>query len=126
MANIEYGDSYIRLWKAHGIGPAGKKNSAIKTNIPANFQIAQLSTGSAGKEVCDQFSAVKFRTATTSIASQCGEDPPPTSLLSESSELYPCPGECCTKSYCLRGIRHISEGLGLRQARLCARKCNHA
>ena len=98
VANIEYGSTYIRLWKAYGIGP-GKKIPLSKINIPVNFQIARLSTDSAGK-VCDQFSAVKSRTATTSTASQSSrEDPPPTSLPSESSELYACPEEGCTKSY---------------------------
>ena len=88
------------------MGPAGKKILLSKINIPANFHKARLSTGSASK-VCDQFSAVKSRTATTSIASQrARKDPPPTSLLSESSELYPCPGKCCSKSYCIRGFRH--------------------
>ena len=107
MANAEYGTTYIRLWKAHKIGPARRKIPLSKIIIPANFQTAQLSTGSAGKEVCDQFSTVKSRTATTSIAFQCArEDPPPTSLLSESRELYPCPEEVCTKSYCIRDFRH--------------------
>ena len=99
VANVEYGSTYIRLWKAYGIGP-GKKIPLSKINIPVNFQIARLSAGSAGKEVCDQFSAVKSRTATTSITSQSArEHPPPTSLPSESSELYICPEEGCTKSY---------------------------
>ena len=103
--NVEYGSTYIRLWKSHKIGSAEKKTPLSKINIPANFQIARLSTGFAGKEVCDQFSAVKSRTATTSIAFQCtGEDPPPTSLLSGSSELYPCPEEVCKKSYYIRGF----------------------
>ena len=69
VANVEYGSTYIRQWKAYGIGP-GKKIPLSKINIPANFQIARLFTGSAGKEMYDQFSAVKSRTATTSIASQ--------------------------------------------------------
>lgn len=98
VANIEYGSTYIRQWKAYGIGP-GKKIPLSKINIAANFQIARLSTCSAGN-MCDQFSAVKSRTATTSIASQSSrEDPPPISLPSESSELYACPEEGCTKSY---------------------------
>ena len=110
-ANVECGISYIDLWKAHGIGPAGKKIPLSKINIPANFQIARLSTGSACEEVCHQFSAVNSRTATTSIASQhAREDPQPTSLLPESSELYPRPGEGCTKSYC---IRQLSEVFGI-------------
>ena len=99
--------TYIRLWKAHKIGPVGKKIPLSKINIPANFQIARLFTGSVGKEVCDQFSVVKSRTATTLIVFECArEDPPPTSLLSESSELYPCPGDVCTKSHFIRGFRH--------------------
>ena len=84
------------LWKAHGIGP-GKKIPLSKINIPANFQIARLSSD---QELCDQFSAVKSKKAPTSIPFKSErEDPPPTSLSSESSELYACPEEGCTKSY---------------------------
>ena len=78
VANVEYGSTYIRLWKAHKIGPAGKKIPLSKTNIPANFQIVRTCTGSAGKEVCDQFSTVNSRTAMTSIAFQCARDETPT------------------------------------------------
>ena len=55
---------------------------------------------SSDQELCDQFSAVKSRKAPTSIPFKSErEDPPPTSLSSESSELYACPEEGCTKSY---------------------------
>ena len=58
VANVEYGNTYIRVWKAYGIGP-GKKIPLSKINIPANFQIARLSAVSSDQELCDQFSAVK-------------------------------------------------------------------
>ena len=99
VANVEYGNTYIRVWKAYGIGP-GKKIPLSKINIPANFQIARLSAVSSDQELCDQFSAVKSRKAPTSIPFKSArEDPPPASLSSESSELYACPEEGCTKSY---------------------------
>ncbi|CAH3167009.1 unnamed protein product [Porites lobata] len=99
VANVEYGNTYIRVWKAYGIGP-GKKIPLLKINIPANFQIARLSAVSSDKELCDQFSAVKSRKAPTSIPLKSArEDSPPASLSSESSELYACPEEGCTKSY---------------------------
>ena len=99
VANVEYGNTYIRVWKAYGIGP-GKKIPLSKINIPDNFQIARLSAVSSDKELCDQFSAVKSRKAPTSIPLKSArEDPPPASLSSESSELYACPEEGCTKSY---------------------------
>ena len=97
VANVEYGNTYIRVWKAYGIGP-GKKIPLSKINIPANFQIARLSAVSSDKELCDQFSAVKSRKAPTSIPFiSAREDPPPASLSSEGSELYACPEEGCTK-----------------------------
>ena len=91
--------TYIRVSKAYGIGP-GKKIPLSKINIPANFQIARLSAVSLDTELCDQFSAVKSRKAPTSSPFKSAmEDPPPASLSSESSELYACQEEGCTKSY---------------------------
>ena len=59
-----------------------------------------MSAVSSDQELCDQFSAFKSRKAPTSIPSKSArEDPPPASLYSESSELYACPEEGCTKSY---------------------------
>ena len=99
VANVEYGNTYIRVWKEYGIGP-GKKIPLSKVNIPANFQIARLSAVSSDKELCDQFSTVKSRKAPNSIPFKSArEDSPPASLSSESSELYACPEEGCTKSY---------------------------
>ena len=99
VANVEYGNTYIRVWKAYGIGP-GKKIPLSKINIPANFQIARLSAVFSDKELCDQFSAVQSRKAPTSIPFKSArEDPPPASISSESSELYACSEEGCTKSY---------------------------
>ena len=99
VANIGYGNTYIRLWNAYGIGP-GKKVPLLKINIPANFQIAQLSAVSSDQELSDEFSAVKSRKASSSIPFESArEDPPPASLSSESSELYACPEEGCSKSY---------------------------
>ena len=99
VANVEYGSTYIRVWKAYGIGP-GKKIPLSKINIPANIQIARLSAVSSDRELCDQFSAFKSRKAPTSIPSKSArEDPPPASLSSESSELYAFPEAGCTKSY---------------------------
>ena len=99
VANVGYGNTYIRLWNAYGIGP-GKKVPLLKINIPANFQIARLSAVSSDQELCDQFSAVTSRKASSSIPfKNSREDPPPASLSSESSELYACPEEGCRKSY---------------------------
>ena len=99
VANVEYGNTYIRVWKEYGIGP-GKKIPLSKINIPANFQITRLSAVSSDKKLFDQFSAVKSRKAPTSIPFKSArEDPSPASLSSESSELYACPEEGCTKSY---------------------------
>ena len=64
VANVEYGNTYICVWKAYGIGPE-KKIPLSKINIPANFQIARLSAVSSDQELCDQFSAVKLRKAPT-------------------------------------------------------------
>ena len=59
-----------------------------------------MSAVSSDKELCDQFSAVKSRKAPTSIPFEgAKEDSPPASLSSESSDLYACPEEGCTKSY---------------------------
>ena len=87
VGNVEYGNTHIRVWKAYRIGP-GKKIPLSKINVPANFQIARLSAVSSDQELRDQFSAVKSRKAPTSIPFKSArEDPPPTSLSSESSEL---------------------------------------
>ena len=54
VTNAVYGDGYIRVWKAYGIGP-GKKIPLAKINIPANFRIAQLTSLSADDELSDKF-----------------------------------------------------------------------
>ena len=69
MTNAKHESTYICLWTVSETG-LGKKTPLTKINFPANFQIARLSTGSAGKEVCDQFSVVKSRLTTISIASR--------------------------------------------------------
>ena len=119
VANVEYGNTYIRVWKAYGIGPR-KKIPLSKINIPVNFQIALLSAVSPDQELCDQFSAVKSRKATSSIPFKSArEDPPPASLSSESSELYACPEEGCTKSYQRFSAlqRHLDCGKHVRSVR---------
>ena len=80
VANVEYGNTYIRVWKAYRIGP-GKKIPLSKINIPANFQIARLSAVTSDNKLCDQFSAVKSRKAPTSST---------TSFLSKVQGRNPC------------------------------------
>ena len=116
--------TYIRLWKAHKIGPVGKKIPLSKVNIPANFQIARLSTVSVGKEVCDQFSVVKSRTARM----REGGSPYYYYLLVYFLKVVSythVPG-MSVRNRTLSEVFGIAEALGSRQARPCARKCNHA
>ena len=43
IANVEYSDTFIRVWKAYGMGK-GKKITFSKLNLPADLQTASLST----------------------------------------------------------------------------------
>ena len=94
VTNVEYGDGYIRVWKAYGIGP-GKKIPLAKINIPANFRIAQLSSLSADEEVSDKFCPLKSRITKDPPVPRKGEQ----SLPPTSNELFACPEEGCTTSY---------------------------
>ena len=94
IANVEYNDTFIRVWKAYGIGP-GKEIKFSKLNVPANFQAARLSPGSSAEVMAAQFCPVKSRRTTNNPSGSEVQDVPPTT----GSELYPCPEEGCTKSY---------------------------
>ena len=96
IANVEYSDTFIRVWKAYGMGP-GKKISFSKLNLPADLQTASLSTRCSAEEISAQFCAVKSRrTASNPSASEGGVQGIP---CTTGSGLYPCPEEGCTKSY---------------------------
>ena len=96
IANVEYSDTFIRMWKAYGIGP-GKKIRFSKLNLPADFQAASLSPGSSAEAISAQFCPVESRTTASNPSASKGEvqGVSPTT----GSALYPCPEEGCTKSY---------------------------
>ena len=117
MANVEYSDTFIRIWKAHGIGP-GKKINFSKLNLPADFQAVSLSPGSLAEAMSAQFCPVKSRRTTSNPSGSKGEVQglPPTT----GSALYPSPEEGCTKSYqrfsslqkyldCGRSVRRLAQ-----------------
>ena len=96
IANVEYSDTFIHIWKAYGIGP-GKKIRFSKLNLPADLQAASLSPGSSAEQMSAQFCPVKSRTTVSNPSASKGEVQGvfPTT----GSALYPCPEEGCTKSY---------------------------
>ena len=96
IANVEYSDTFIRVWKAYGMGP-GKKITFSKLNLPADLQTASLSTRCSAEVISAQFCTVKSRrTASNPSASEGGVQGIPSTT---GSGLYPCPEEGCTKSY---------------------------
>ena len=96
IANVEYSDTFIRVWKAYGMGP-GKKISFSKLNLPTDLQTASLPTMCSAEAMSAQFCTVKSRrTASNPSASEGGVQGIP---CTTGSGLYPCPEEGCTKSY---------------------------
>ena len=96
IVNVEYSDTFIRIWKAYRIGP-GKKVRFSKLNLPADFQAASLSPGSSAEVMSAQFCPVKSRTTASNPSASKGEVQGVSATT--GSALYPCPEEGCTKSY---------------------------
>ena len=96
ISNLEYSDTFIRIWKAYRMGP-GKKIRFSKLNFPVDFQAASLSPGSSAEAMSPQFCPVESRTTANNPSVSKGEvqSVSPTT----GSALYPCPEEGCTKSY---------------------------
>ena len=59
IANVEYSDTFIRVWKAYGMGQ-GKKITFSKLNLPADLQTASLSTRCSAEVISAQFCPVKM------------------------------------------------------------------
>ena len=96
IANVEYSDTFIRVWKAHGMGP-GKDITFSKLNLPADLQTASLSTRCSAEVISAQFCTVKSRrTASNPSVSEGRVQAIPSTT---GSGLYPCLEEGCTKSY---------------------------
>lgn len=96
IANVEYSDTFMRVWKAYGMGP-GKKITFSKLNLPADLQTASLSPRCSAEAISAQFCTVKSRRAASNPSAPEGKvhGIPSTS----GSGLYPCPEEGCIKSY---------------------------
>ena len=93
---MEYSDTFIRVWKAYGVGP-GKKITFSKLKLPPDLQTASLSTRCSAETIYAQFCTVKSRrTASNPSVSEGGVQGIPSTT---GSGLYPCPEEGCTKSY---------------------------
>ena len=96
IANVEYSDTFIRVWKTYGVGP-GKKITFSKLKLPPDLQTASLSTRCSAEIISAQFCTVKSRRTTSNpSASEGGVQCIPSTT---GSGLYPCPEEGCTKSY---------------------------
>ena len=96
IANVEYSDTFMRVWKAYGMGP-GKKITFSKLNLPADLQTASLSPRCSAEAISAQFCTVKSRRAASNPSAPEGKvhGIPSTS----GSGLYPSPEEGCIKSY---------------------------
>ena len=96
IANVEYSDTFIRVWKTYGVGP-WKKITFSKLKLPPDLQTASLSTRCSAEIISAQFCTAKSRrTASNPSASEGGVQGIPSTT---GSGLYPCPEEGCTKSY---------------------------
>ena len=96
IANVEYSDTFMRVWKGYGMGP-GKKITFSKLNLPADLQTATLSPGCSAEASSAQFCTVRSRRAASNLSAPEGEVQgiPSTSVRG----LHPCPKEGCIKSY---------------------------
>ena len=95
IANVEYSEPFIRVWKAYGMGP-GKKITFSKLNLPADLQTARQSPRCCAEAISARFCTVKSRRAASNPSAAEGKvhGIPSTS----GSRLYPCPEKGCIKS----------------------------
>ena len=96
IANVEYSDTFMRVWKAYGMGP-GKKITFSKFNLPADLQTAGLSPRCSAEAISAQFCTVKSRRAASNPSAR--EEKVHGIPSTSGSGLYPCPKEGCIKSY---------------------------
>ena len=72
IANVEYSDTFMRVWKAYGMGP-GKKITFSKLNLPADLQTASLSPRCSSEAISTQFCTVKSRRAASNLSAPDGK-----------------------------------------------------
>ena len=96
IANVEYSDTFMHVWKAYGMGP-GKKITFSKLNLPGDLQTASLSPRCSAEAISAQFCTVKSRRAASNPSLPEGKVHSIPSI--SGSGLYPCPEEGCIKSY---------------------------
>ena len=102
FSNVEYNKTYLRVWKAYGIGP-GKKITLASLDITKDPQIPSFVTNEdevLADKFCSKRSTAKkntsnptcgsISTATNLDAKECSDD---------TVKLFACPEEGCTKTY---------------------------
>ena len=102
FSNVEYYKTYLRVWKAYGIGP-GKKITLASLDITKDPQIPSFVTNEdevRADKFCSKRSTARkstsnptygsINTATNLDAKECSED---------AVKLFACPEEGCTKTY---------------------------
>ena len=57
FSNIEYGEGYLKVWKAYGIGPAKKLPLSKLRELDQESAIVDLSTASLRSDVAAQANA---------------------------------------------------------------------
>jgi hypothetical protein len=101
FSNIEYGEGYLKVWKAYGIGPGKKLPLSKLGELDQESAIVDLSTACLKKDAAVQSDA-HFIPLKKNVRS-CKQSAPRKTTQEEATEeshnLYFCPEEGCIKTY---------------------------
>ena len=101
FSNIEYGDSYLKVWKAYGIGPGKKLPLSKLGELDQESAIVDLSTASLKSNAAPQANAhfIPLKKSVPSCKQSARRQTTQEEAVEESHNLFSCPEEGCIKTY---------------------------
>ena len=102
FSNVKYNKTYLRVWKAYGIGP-GKKITLASLDITKDPQIPSFVTNE-DEVLADKFCSKRSTAEKNTSNPTCGSISTATNLdakkcSDDTVKLFACPEEGCTKTY---------------------------
>lgn len=101
FSNIEYGEGYLKVWKAYGIGPGKKLPLSKLGELDQESAIVDLSTACLKKDAAVQSDAhfIPLKKSVRSCKQSAPRKTTQEEAIEESYNLFSCPEEGCIKTY---------------------------
>ena len=101
FSNIEYGEGYLKVWKAYGIGPGKKLPLSKLGELDQESAIVDLSTACLKKDAAVRSDAhfIPLKKSVRSCKQSAPRKTTQEEAIEESYNLFSCPEEGCIKTY---------------------------